>query len=494
MRYSDSSRGKAIHEEFLRRAGGIPFLGLGLSVDVYSPDVFDLYEELRIQQIPMAYLEIFHAASDALAMVRDRLPDVPLAHHGEGLWVTQPDWDTAYHSRERLQATAFNLRMLQAHWVNQECAAKEIGGFSFGTYLPPVFTRASAEITAYQAWNAQLQLDQYDWGQQIRSPLLLLESPPLTYFSMGEMPYVEFFANIAAMAPCGLVLDLGHVWTVYRYSGAWRNQCLESFFEAFLEQFPLERVIEIHIAGLDCHPHIRTQMASGSPGSPPNWIDAHEAPIPDELLMLLARVVAEPRLLNLKGIALEVDNKEISLMCREMKTVMEILGPLMNLSSHGPLPATNFQKAGTLPVENVEPSRETRDVLTRQYREYMSLVKEVLSRRLDVPGQWDAEMNMGLHVYATQYLPYEILSWGGDVRVMFPKTCDVLEQCGISLNQFVEFWFAHPRRSKSEYDFFLLKIDLFVEFLGQVVPVAGSLVRQEADLLTQGYLLASQGR
>ncbi len=490
---TDPSRREAIHEEFLRRAGRIPFLGVGLSVDVYSPDVFDLYEELRSEQISMGYLEIFHAASEALEMVRARLPDIPLAYHAEGVWVTQPDWDTAYHSQERLQAIACNLRMLQAHWVNQECAAKEIAGFSFGTYLPPVFTRASADITAYQAWNAQLQLDECAWGPEGNSPLLLLEGPPLTYFSMGEMPYAEFFSNITAMAPCGLVLDLGHVWTVYRYSGAWRNQCLESFFEAFLEQFPLERVIQIHIAGLDCHPHILTQVASGPHENPPNWIDAHEAPIPDELLMLLARVIGEPRLLNLKGIALEVDNKQIPLICREMKTALKMMESLEPLPARVPLPTTNFRKAPTFPVENVEPSGKTRDVLTRQYREYVALVREVLSSRLDVPSQWDAEMNKGLHVYATQYLPYEILSWGGDVRVMFPHACEILDQNGISLKQFVKFWFAHPRTPESEYDFFLLKIDVFVEFIGQVFPGASSLVKQEAELLAQGYLLASQG-
>ncbi|MBA3614198.1 MAG: hypothetical protein H0W49_15060 [Nitrospirales bacterium] len=52
---------------------------------------------------------------------------------------------------------------------------------------------------------------------------------------------------------------------------------------------------------------------------------------------------------------------------------------------------------------------------------------------------------------------------------------------------------AHPRTSESENDFFLLKIDLFVEFIGQMFPEAISLVKQEAELLTQGYLLASQG-
>ena len=310
---------------------------------------------------------------------------------------------------------------------------------------------------------------------------------------MGEMPYAEFFSNITAKAPCGLVLDLGHVWTVYRYSGAWRKQSLEAFFEDFLEQFPLERVIQIHIAGLDCHPHILTQVGSERYKNPPDWIDAHEASIPDELLMLLAWVIREPRLLNLKGIALEVDNKQIPLICREMKTVLKIVESFVPVPARVPSPDTNLQSAASCRVENVEPPQETRDVLIRQYREYMALVNEVLSGRLDVPSQWDTEMNKGLHLYANKYLPYEILSWGGDVRVMFPNACAILDQYGISLKQFVQFWFAHPRSSESEYDFFLLKIEVFVEFIEQVFPAASSLVRQEAEFLAQGYRLASQG-
>ncbi len=95
------------------------------------------------------------------------------------------------------------------------------------------------------------------------------------------------------MAPCGLVLDLGHVWTVYRYTGACRSQSLESFFESFLKVFPLERVVQIHIAGLDCHPQILNKLASGEHKNPPAWIDAHETSIPKELFVLLGRVLQE---------------------------------------------------------------------------------------------------------------------------------------------------------------------------------------------------------
>ena len=130
----------------------------------------------------MAYLEIFHAASKALETFRARLPDIFLAYHAEGLWFTQPDWEIAYDSQSRLQAVARDLRILHAHWVNQECAAKEISGFAFGTYMPPLFTGASAEMTAYHAWKALLRFDHEDWGYQAESPLLLLEGPPLALF------------------------------------------------------------------------------------------------------------------------------------------------------------------------------------------------------------------------------------------------------------------------------------------------------------------------
>ena len=468
-------------------------MGLGLSVDVYSPDIFALCQELRNQQISMAYLEIFHAASEALEVVRARLSGIPLAYHAEGLWFTQPDWETAYAAQERLQAVARNLRILHAHWVNQECAAKEIAGFVFGTYLPPLFTGASAEVTAYQAWKAQQRLDQCDWGKQAESPLLLLEGPPLSYFAMGDISYADFFARITAMAPCGLVLDLGHVWTVYRYTDAWRSQNLETFFETFLEQFPLERVIQIHIAGLDYHSGILKHSASGQHQNPPAWVDAHEAPIPEELLKLLARVVRDSRLINLKGIALEVDNKRIPLICQEVKTVMGILEPIVQSEPKVPVSAGEFQGEEDFHVRDFELSSETWQMVTRQYRDYVELVTGKGGSRLNLPKEWGANMCEGLSCYATQYLPNEILSWGGDVKVLFPRSCQLLDQNEVSLNLFVEFWFAHPRKSDSEYDFFLLKIHLFVEFMGQVLPSAVSTVKQEAELLSQGYAVACQG-
>jgi uncharacterized protein (UPF0276 family) len=481
-----------IYQEFHRRASRIPFLGLGLSVDVYSPDIFELCEELRNQDISISYFEIFQAVPEALDVVRARLPGIPLAYHAEGLWFTQPDWETAYNSQERLEAVVRDLRILDAYWVNQECAAKEIRGFAFGTYLPPLLTGASAEVTAYHTGRAQQRLDQWNWEKQAESPLLLLEGPPLSYFSIGDISYAEFFAKVTARVPCGLVLDLGHVWTVYRYSGAWRTQSLESFCDVFFDQFPLERVVQIHIAGLECHSNIPNPVISEEEPCPPAWIDAHEAPIPEELLQVLARVVREPRLINLKGIALEVDNKGIALICQEVKTVREILKSVVYSEARKPVCSLELQDNKNPQVPHLEPSRETLNLLTRQYWQYVELATGKAGRGYLLPREWNKGEDEGVGCYARQYLPHEIVAWGGNVQVMFPQSCRLLDQHGVSLDQFVEFWFAHSRKSEPRYDFFILKAHLFVDFLGLVLPLAVSTAREEAELLSRAYDIACQ--
>ena len=78
--------------------------------------------------------------------------------------------------------------------MNQECASKEIAGYAFGTYLPPLFTGASAEVTAHQGGRLNRSLINVI-GVDRQSPLLLLEGPPLSYFAMGDISYAEFFAE-----------------------------------------------------------------------------------------------------------------------------------------------------------------------------------------------------------------------------------------------------------------------------------------------------------
>jgi hypothetical protein len=97
-----------------------------------------------------------------------------------------------------------------------------------------------------------------------------------------------------------------------------------------------------------------------------------------------------------------------------------------------------------------------------------------------------------LEMYRSIYLPYEILSWGGQVDAMFPKSCRRLEERGVPLSRFVPFWFSRPRMLSGPYDFFLVKIARFLEFVLKEAPELAAIAEQEADELRQAYGLANE--
>ncbi|NOS83282.1 MAG: hypothetical protein HOP32_17050, partial [Nitrospira sp.] len=55
-----------VQQDFQRRLRSIPPLGMGLSVDVYSPDLFELVNALRERGLQPGYFEVFKATTTAL--------------------------------------------------------------------------------------------------------------------------------------------------------------------------------------------------------------------------------------------------------------------------------------------------------------------------------------------------------------------------------------------------------------------------------------------
>lgn len=462
----------SIEQEFLKRVDLIPHHGLGLSVDVYTPDLFELADELERNGLDCGYLELFKATPAALESVRRRLPGSLLAYHAEGLWVTQPDPERLSPFHAELDGTAAQLRMLGSHWLNHECAAKQMAGYSFGTYLPALFTQASAEVTAANIARVQQRLDRDGIG-----PLFLLETPPLTYVGFGDLGLAEYFRLVTGLTPCGAVLDIGHLWTIYRYTGAWRRRPLTTFLAELLDAFPLERVVEIHMAGLAPHPSVPSRQEAGEP---PLWIDTHGTPIPAVLSDMLAQVLAHQGLINLKGVALEVDTKPIPLIVEEFAQACERFGNMvMPRVRQTPRNQSVGKKSPGVPA----PGR-----LAEEYDRYARIVTGQAKDGLPVLGQ-DAS---ALPLYIEHYLPHEILEWGGAVRELFPETCRDLERAGIQLNAFVRFWFRAPREAAQAYDFFLLKIARFVEFVREALPASLDTAEREAELLRSGYEAACE--
>jgi uncharacterized protein (UPF0276 family) len=104
-------------------------------------------------------------------------------------------------------------------------------------------------------------------------PLILENSPQYYSIPGSTMTLVDFVAEVAARCDIGLLLDLSHLMITSSNTGS------DVFKE--IEKFPLERVVEIHISGF-------------SEQSGIVW-DDHSSPAPEEMFMLLERVLKRVR-------------------------------------------------------------------------------------------------------------------------------------------------------------------------------------------------------
>ena len=447
-----------------------------------------MHRFLREEHRP-AYLEIFRANQTVLRSVRQHISAVPLTYHGEGLWVTQPDFPLMPYLEQDLDDVAAQLTILGSPWLNHECATKQMAGYSFGTYLPPLFTAESARVVAENIALVQEKMDQVRQPDQEFGPLFVLEMPPLTYFMAGTMSVPEFFDLVTELVPCGLVLDIGHLWTVYRYTAVGQQLSLERFVDRFLDEFPLERVIEVHVAGLSQHPLAPPHRERGAQ---PEWLDAHDAPIQPVCWRMLEQVLVHPRLVNLRGVALEVDTKPIEHIVEEFREATLQFDALVRRRLHQDSTAgISVLKRAESCLEKKFGSGVDRRRLQADYARYARIAT---GQQSPTGPEWQAvaDAPAGLNRYIHEYLPHEILHWGGDIAEMFTETWRGMHEEGNSLEDFVLWWFQQPRSVDRPYDFFLLKIDRMLEFVVEREPGLLTVAEREASMLRTAYADANQ--
>ena len=115
--------------------------------------------------------------------------------------------------------------------------------------------------------------DHIDEVQETLQRRMLLENPS-TYvaFETSTMSEVEFLAEVVKRTGCGLLLDVNNVYV------SAVNHGTEPM--AYLDQFPMEHVGEIHLGG---HFEDRDDLDA------PLLIDAHGTPVADVVWLLYAR-------------------------------------------------------------------------------------------------------------------------------------------------------------------------------------------------------------
>lgn len=185
-----------------------------------------------------------------------------LSLHGVGLSIGSPDpLDRDHLRRLRLLCDRYQPESFSEH-----LAWSSHGGAFFNDLLPLPYTEDTlAAVIAH-----------VDETQSALARQILIENPA-TYvrFAESTIPEPTFLAELARATGCGLLLDLNNVFVSARNHGADAN--------AYLAEFPLHLVREIHLAGF---------FETVDDASAPLLIDSHGSPVADEVRMLFDMTVA----------------------------------------------------------------------------------------------------------------------------------------------------------------------------------------------------------
>lgn len=185
-----------------------------------------------------------------------------LSIHGVGLSIGSPGpLDRAHLARLKSLCDRYEPESFSEHlaWSTHD-------GVYFNDLLPLSYTDTTLARVA----------DHIDEVQGSLGRQMLLENPS-TYirFAESEIPEAEFLAAIARRTGCELLLDVNNVFVQAK------NHALDA--RAYLRDFPLDKVREIHLAG-----HAEQTDDDGAP----LLIDAHGSPVAEPVWTLYGEVLA----------------------------------------------------------------------------------------------------------------------------------------------------------------------------------------------------------
>ncbi len=216
---------------FLDRVDQLPHLGLGVSTE-YGAGAAGLNIAALHDRYPgyAQFLEVgveVHSGLDqtARAWIERGLP---ATYHFLDINLDDPaDFDRAWIERVR-ELTG----VVQPAWLCGDAGLWHFGARDPGQMLllPPILSAGSADAMAAGVVTLREAVD-YE---------VFPENPPGSVF-LGDHHLVDYFARVVAGADSGMLLDCAHLAIYQRHAG---HPPLTA-----LDGFPLERVVELHVAG-----------------------------------------------------------------------------------------------------------------------------------------------------------------------------------------------------------------------------------------------------
>jgi uncharacterized protein (UPF0276 family) len=219
---------------------------------------------------PENYMHRGGAQPAALAWLAGRYPIVT---HGLTMSLGGSDPLDDGYLRD-LRAT---LRELGTPWHSDHLCVGAVGGRMLHDLLPVAFKEAAVGRIADRIRRAR---------DALGVPLAIENVSYYWHPGRAELGEAEFLSRVCERAECGLMLDVNNAYVNCRNFG------LDP--AAWLRAAPLDRVVQIHVAG---HEWFATDDrglgAPAAPGAPGAMIvDTHGAPVPDPVLALLEQTLA----------------------------------------------------------------------------------------------------------------------------------------------------------------------------------------------------------
>jgi uncharacterized protein (UPF0276 family) len=269
---------------FTERVARLPRLGLGVSTEYGAGVAAGSLDVLALRTSHPAYAQFLEVGVET-AKGLDRHASAwaargwPTTYHYLDVNLDEPeDFDEPWLDEVRAIAAA-----LRPAWMCGDAGLWHLGRRERGhmLLLPPVLTRESARDLA-----AGIVRLRDATGYEV-----LPENPPGPFY-LGDLHLLDFFADVAAQADTGLLLDCAHLGMFQRLRG---HDALTA-----LDGFPLDRVVEIHVAG-------GSERANGDFA----WVeDDHSPGVLADTWRIVEHVV--PRAPNLKAVVFECERNPLA--------------------------------------------------------------------------------------------------------------------------------------------------------------------------------------
>jgi uncharacterized protein (UPF0276 family) len=197
--------------------------------------------------------------------------------------VATPIGGTIQPEKQQLEIIKYMAENLQVSWISEHLSFNQFkkGNHNCKTafFLPPRQTYAGVRLAVESIKEMQ---------KEIGRPVAIENTVNYLKPRDDELSDGEFVSKVITYANCGLVLDLHNLWT-NEING--RQSIME-----FINQIPLDKVWEIHLAG-------------GTEDSG-YWLDSHSGKIPPQLLEITKMIIS--RLKNLHAIIYEIEPSYLS--------------------------------------------------------------------------------------------------------------------------------------------------------------------------------------